>query len=100
MGLGVQGGSSDSRQLLGTLLVAWSFVTGLAAVFASAVYMQTGDLKVLIAWLGAPFLVGSGLMFAVALTGWATRSKRPKRSAPLSSELRPRNAIHGLQKQR
>lgn len=64
----------EARRLLGTLLVAWTFITGLAATLASAYYMKTGDLAVLIAYLGAPFVVGMLLFLALAMTTLATRA--------------------------
>lgn len=66
---------SGARGTLGTLLVAWTFITGSALVIATAYYQRTGDLKVIIAWLGAPFLIGTALFLCVALVWAASRSK-------------------------
>ena len=61
---------------MGNLLVAWTFVTGLAAAIASAWYSRTGDIKVLIAYLGAPFLIGVVLFVSLGLYLVATREAR------------------------
>lgn len=53
-----------ARSWLGTLLVAWTFVSGGAIVIASAYYQRTGDIGVLITWLAPPFLTGC-LIFAL-----------------------------------
>lgn len=75
MGLGSRKASSpEARKWLGNLLVAWTFVTGLSAAFASAWYGRTGDIKVLIAYLGAPFLVGVVLFTSLGVYALATRS--------------------------
>lgn len=99
MGYKSRRASTGHRQLLGTLLVAWSLVTGCAAVFASAVYYRTGDLAILIAYLGAPFIIGTVLLFLVAISGWASRTKEEV-IEPVSTEIRVRKDIHGLKRQR
>ncbi len=98
MGYSYKRGSPQFRQLLGTLLVAWSLVTGCAAVFASALYYRSGDLKVIIAYLGAPLVVGSALLVMIAFTGAAV-SVKDKSYAPPTG-MRVRNDIHGLKDQR
>ncbi|HEX2021533.1 MAG TPA: hypothetical protein VHH36_02390 [Candidatus Thermoplasmatota archaeon] len=65
----------EARQWLGNLLVAWTFVSGLALVLASALYQRSGDPKVLIAWLGGPFLVGTVLFVCIGIFGLASRTR-------------------------
>lgn len=86
--------ASGSRQLVGTLLVAWTFVTGCALVLATALYQRSGDLKVLIAWLGAPFVVGTALMLMLLVTTLATRTKT-EAHVEMPTGIRRRNDIHG-----
>lgn len=64
------------RTWLGTLLVAWTFVSGSAVVIASAYYQRSGDLRVLIAWLAPPFLIGCVLFGTVALVSTFASVKR------------------------
>lgn len=56
-----------ARSWLGTLLVAWTFVSGSALVMASAYYQRSGDLTILITWLAPPFLIGCVLFGTVAI---------------------------------
>ena len=56
-----------ARGLLGTLLVAWTFVTGSALLLASAYYQRTGDIRVLIVWLAPPFLIGLVIFGTIGL---------------------------------
>ena len=65
----------EVRRWLGNLLVAWTFVTGLTVTFASAWYYRTGDIKVIIAYLGAPALIGAALFLATGAMALATRTK-------------------------
>ena len=61
-----------ARTWVGTMLVAWTFVSGSAVVIASAYYYRTGDVRFLITWLAPPFLVGCllfGTMAIVAVFG-------------------------------
>lgn len=61
-----------ARSWLGTLLVAWTFVSGSALLIATAYYQRSGDLRVLIVWLAPPFLIGCalfGLMAIVSVFG-------------------------------
>lgn len=67
--------ASGARQWIGNLLVAWTFVAGLALTFASAWYYRTGDLESVIAWLGAPALVGAALFLALGLLSLVAREK-------------------------
>lgn len=67
--------SPEVRRWMGTLLVAWTFVTGLAATFATAWWYRTGDLKVVIAYLGAPAAIGAVLFLAMGSMMLATRTK-------------------------
>ena len=75
MGHATGGSSPEVRKWMGNLLVAWTFVTGLTATFASAWWFRTGDIKILIAYLGAPFLVGCALFLFLGLMALATRTK-------------------------
>lgn len=56
-----------SRGWLGTLLVAWTFVSGSALVIASAHYSRTGDIRFLITWLAPPFLIGCALFAMIGV---------------------------------
>lgn len=67
MAVGRRNTVKGARGWLGTLLVAWTFVTGSALLLASAWYQRTGDLRIIIAWLGAPFLVGFVLLGTIAM---------------------------------
>lgn len=61
-----------ARGWLGTLLVAWTFVSGGAVLVATAYYQRTGNIEVLIAWLAPPFILGAllfAMMGVVALLG-------------------------------
>ena len=92
--------NASARAALGNLLVAWTFVTGCAAAIASAWYYRTGDLKVIIAYLGAPFLVGTALFITTAIVMVISRADkhapleptdvRPKRSEALGGGRRSR----------
>jgi hypothetical protein len=62
-----KGTVKGARSWLGTLLVAWTFVSGGALVIATAYYQRTHDLRLLITWLAPPFLIGTVLMGAIAL---------------------------------
>lgn len=64
--------NSGARSTIGTLLVAWTFVSGSAVVIASAYYYRTHDIRFLITWLAPPFLLGCllfGVMAIVAMFG-------------------------------
>lgn len=60
-----------ARGWVGTLLVAWTFVTGGAVVIASAYYYRTHDLRFLIVWLAPPFLIGMVLFGVMTLVSFA-----------------------------
>lgn len=66
---------AETRRWLGNLLLAWTFATGLAICFASAWYYRTRDLKVVIAYLGAPALIGAGLLITIGLVSLIMRTK-------------------------
>lgn len=84
------GSSAQTRAVLGTLVVAWTFVTGCALAIASAWYYRTKDLNILLAYLGAPFLVGTALFITI---GVVTLAARGEDRAPLEpSELRPKRS--------
>jgi hypothetical protein len=55
---------NGARSWIGTMLVAWTLVSGCAIVIASAYYYRTHDIRFLITWLAPPFLIGC-LLFAV-----------------------------------
>ena len=63
------------RRWMGNLLVAWTFVTGLAVTFASAWYYRTKDVKIIIAYLGAPAIVGAALFLTIGIMSLAMRTK-------------------------
>ena len=56
-----------ARSVVGTLMVAWTFVSGGAVVIGSAYYQRTGDLRVLITWLAPPFLIGTVLFLVMGV---------------------------------
>lgn len=97
MGHAYRLGTPQLRQLLGTLLVAWTLITGCAAVFASALYYRSGDLKILIAYLGAPFLIGTVLFVMVGLSGFVTTGEMPE-EVEIEHKIRRRTTIHGLKR--
>lgn len=92
--------SAQTRAVLGTLLVAWTFVTGCALAIGSAWYYRTKDINVLLAYLGAPFLVGTALFLTIGFVTLVSRGVdreplepaefRPKRSEALGSGRRSR----------
>lgn len=82
------------RGLLGTLLVAWTFVTGSALLIATTYYQRTGDLRVILVWLGAPFLVGTALFGCIALVSLIGREK------PREMEIVPHKGTRGLHERR
>ena len=59
-----------ARSWVGTLLVAWTLVTGGALVIASAWYYRTNDLRFLIVWLAPPFLIGTALFLSMAFVSF------------------------------
>lgn len=65
----------EVRRWMGNLLVAWTFVTGLAVAFASAWYYRTGDIKIILAYLGAPAIVGAALFLTAGILALATRTE-------------------------
>lgn len=67
--------ASEVRRWLGNLLIAWTFVTGLTITFASAWYYRTKDIKVIIAYLGAPAILGAALFLTIGIMALATRTK-------------------------
>jgi len=56
-----------ARSWVGTLLVAWTFVTGAAIVLASAWYYRTHDIRFLIVWLAPPFVIGTVLFLLIGI---------------------------------
>lgn len=95
MGLGRRKGASspEVRQWLGNLMVAWTFVTGLAASIAAAWYGRTGDMKVLISFLGAPFVIGAVLFLALGAYAMATRTRLREVVEPSGTRGRRRASI-------
>lgn len=67
MAVGRRDTVKGARSWLGTMLVAWTFVTGSALLLASAWYQRTGDLRMIIVYLGPPFLIGMVLFGTVAI---------------------------------
>ncbi|HUR69843.1 MAG TPA: hypothetical protein VM370_11415 [Candidatus Thermoplasmatota archaeon] len=67
-----------ARTWLGTLLVAWTFVSGSALVLATAYYQRTHDLRLLIVWLAPPFLIGSVLLGSIALVSFFGSVEEPE----------------------
>lgn len=59
--------TKGARSWIGTMLVAWTLVSGLAVVIASAHYYRTHDLRYLITWLAPPFLIGVILFTLIGL---------------------------------
>lgn len=74
MGIGSKEGL-NARPWIGTLLVAWSLVTACAVTLAAAWYSRTKDLEIVIAYLGAPFLVGLALFAFMGITLVVGRTK-------------------------
>lgn len=67
MAVGRKDTVKGAKGWLGTLLVAWTFVTGSALLLASAYYQRTKDLSVIIVWLGPPFLIGMVLFGTITI---------------------------------
>jgi pheromone shutdown protein TraB len=70
--------ASQMRAWMGNLLAAWTFVTGLAVTFASAWWYRTRDIKILIAYVGAPVIVGLALFLTLGIMAAVMRTKPRK----------------------
>ena len=64
-----------AKSWLGTLLVAWTFVSGGAVLIGSAYYQRSGDLAVMIAWLTPPFVIGVALFLVMGVVSLAGNTK-------------------------
>lgn len=67
-----------ARKWLGTLLVAWTFVSSSALLLATAYYQRSGDLRVLIVWLAPPFVIGCVIFAMIALASVAGQTKEKR----------------------
>lgn len=64
-----------AKSWLGTLLVAWTFVSGGAVLIGSAYYQRSGNIEVLIAWLAPPFVIGVALFLVMGVVSLAGSTK-------------------------
>ncbi|HET6406013.1 MAG TPA: hypothetical protein VFH78_15340 [Candidatus Thermoplasmatota archaeon] len=80
-----------ARSLVGTLLVAWTFITGSAIVIASASYYQTHDLRILIVWLAPPFVIGCALFLLMGIVSVAGNVR--EREVPVTMHRGTRQSI-------
>lgn len=64
-----------AKSWLGTLLVAWTFVSGGAVLVGSAYYQRSGEIEVLIAWLAPPFLLGVALFLVMGVVSLVGNTK-------------------------
>lgn len=83
MGLRRKESAPEVRAWLGNLLAAWTFVTSLLVTFASAWWYRTKDVKVMIAYIGAPALVGLALFITMGIMALVMRTKP---HAPLEAD--------------
>ena len=96
MGLQRKDSESQVRTWLGNLMAAWALVTGLALTFASAWWYRTKDLKILIAYVGAPLLVGLALFITMGIMALVMRTKpRPPIEADGLRARKQREAWYG-----
>lgn len=66
-----------------TLMVAWTIVVGLAFAPISMIYYRTGDLRLMLAFTGAAFIIGVSLFVAMWLGRAGARGgKQAVRPAP------------------
>jgi hypothetical protein len=80
-----------ARTWIGTLLVAWTFVSGAAVILASAYYQRSGNIEYLIVWLAPPFIIGCVLMALMALS--ATFGDSKERSVEVVNHTGTRQSI-------
>lgn len=78
---------------LSTLLVAWVVVVGMTFAPVGTYFYQTGDLRLLIAFLGAAFLIGAALFVAMGLARMGARDARSETGE--IANLNKRGAIFG-----
>ena len=79
---------------LSTLMVAWVVVVGMTFAPVGTYFVQTGDLKVMIAFLGAAFLVGGSLFVAMGLARMGSRNRITNEDGGIAN-LRARGALFG-----
>lgn len=79
---------------LSTLMVAWVVVVGMTFAPVGTYFYRTGDIKVMIAFLGASFLIGGCLFFAMALARMGSRNRVTNDDGQIAN-LRARGALFG-----
>lgn len=79
---------------LSTLLIAWVVVVGMTFAPVGTYFYKTGDIKVLLAFLGASFLIGGSLFIAMALARLGSRHRVTNEDGGIAN-LRARGALFG-----
>jgi hypothetical protein len=89
----------EASSPLVTLTVAWTVVVGLAFAPVGMYYYQTGNLRVLLAFTAAAFVIGLSLFIAMGLGRAGARAKTRRRrgaaEGPAIADVRKRGAIFG-----
>lgn len=85
-----RGGASP----LSTLMVAWVVVVGLTFAPVGTYFYQTGDLRIMIAFLGASFLIGLSLFLAMGLARMASGDRVTGDEGEIA-DLNARGAVFG-----
>lgn len=75
-------------------MVAWVVVVGMTFAPVGTYFYQTGDVKVLIAFLGASFLIGASLLVAMGLARMGSRHRVTDEDGGIAN-LRARGALFG-----
>ena len=81
-----------ARRWLGTLLIAWTIITGALACIGSAYAARENDIRILVGALSGPFLTGLVLLVtlgAVRLIERA-RARGPHEEAPMPRKFQRR----------
>lgn len=79
---------------LQTLMIAWTVVIGLAFAPAGAYYYQSGNVRFMLAFTAAAFVIGLSLFVALAIARLG-QAKRRRYHAGEIADLRKRGAIFG-----
>lgn len=79
---------------LSTLLIAWTVVVGLAFAPVGTWYYRSQDIRIMIAFLGAAFIIGVSLFASMGLARMGARSAKGKETDGIA-DLRARGALWG-----
>lgn len=79
---------------ISTLLVAWVVVVGMTFAPVGTYFYQTGNVRVMIAFLGASFLIGASLLIALGLARAGSRDGTGDEDGPIA-DLNARGSVFG-----